>query len=266
MPRVHHLSCGTMCPLGGRAISGRDVFVCHVLAVETRAGLVIVDSGYGLGDVRDPGRLGAGVALTKPALREEETVLRRLEALGFSARDVRHVVLTHLDVDHAGGISDFPDATVHVMQKEHDAAMARRTLAERARYRPAHFAHGPRWKIHDAGGERWNGFEAVRAIDDADDEILLVPLEGHTRGHAGVAVRDASGWMLHAGDAYFHHHEVYAGGSAPLGIRLFSRVNAIDDRRRRENVERLRDLARRGEVRVFSAHDPEELRELGGVP
>lgn len=27
--------------------------------------------------------------------------LRQIEAPGFSARDVRHIVLTHLDFDHA---------------------------------------------------------------------------------------------------------------------------------------------------------------------
>jgi metal-dependent hydrolase (beta-lactamase superfamily II) len=31
------------------------------------------------------------------------TAIDQLERLGFSARDVRHIVLTHLDFDHAGG-------------------------------------------------------------------------------------------------------------------------------------------------------------------
>jgi glyoxylase-like metal-dependent hydrolase (beta-lactamase superfamily II) len=31
--------------------------------------------------------------------------------------------------------------------------------------------------------------------------MWLVPLFGHTRGHCGVAVRTASGWLFHVGDA-----------------------------------------------------------------
>lgn len=269
MARVHHLSCGTMCPIGGARVTGHEVFVCHVLLVETKDGLVVVDSGYGLADVRDATRLGLARRLIRPVLREEETVLRRVEALGFSASDVRHVVLTHLDVDHAGGIADFPHATIHATATEHDAATARRTFKERERYRAAHFAHGPRWELHGAFGERWMGFDAVRAIERTDADVLVVPLAGHTRGHAAIAVRAEGGaWLLHCGDAYFHGAEVRgADGRAPFGLQAFLRVNAIDDGLRRRNLERLRELARREpDIQLFCAHDPEELRALGGVP
>lgn len=269
MGRVHHLSCGTMCPMGGRWVAGAPsarpgadpVLVCHVLAVETKGGLVLVDTGYGTEDCRSPRRLGYAIRLTAPVLREEETALRQLERLGFSARDVRHVAVTHLDVDHAGGLPDFPEATVHVMSKEHEAAMARRSFKERLRYRPAHFAHAPQWQVHDLQGERWKGFEAVRAVGDTDDEILLVPLEGHTRGHAGVAVRAGDGWLLHAGDAYFHELELREPAKAPIGLRLFAAVNAMDNPLRWRNLERLRELGRSDTgVRVFCAHDAAELR------
>ena len=45
--RVHHLNCGTMNP----HVIGR--IVCHVLLCETDAGLVLVDTGFGLADVAD---------------------------------------------------------------------------------------------------------------------------------------------------------------------------------------------------------------------
>ena len=94
--RIHHLNCGTMCPLARRLINGdgklfeRGKMVCHVLLVEGRDGLTLVDTGYGLADLRAPAkRLGrAFLALTAPALREEETALRQVEKLGFSAKDV----------------------------------------------------------------------------------------------------------------------------------------------------------------------------------
>jgi hypothetical protein len=71
--------------------------------------------------------------------------------------------------------------------------------------------------------------------------------------------------MLHAGDAYFFHGEVHeASRRCPPGLSLFQRAMEIDPIARRHNQDRLRDLVRNhvGEVRVFSAHDPEELSQV----
>lgn len=239
--------------------------VCHCLLIEGDDGLVLVDTGLGTEDLADPmGRLGAWFTLVvNPSRRREETAIAQLEALGYSPRDVRHIVPTHLDLDHVGGLPDFPHAEVHVFAPEHDAAMRRRTFEERLRYRPMHWKHGPRWKIHDLGGDRWLGFDSVRAVAGSP-EILIVPLQGHTRGHAGVAVRTDEGWLLHAGDAYFHHREIDpVSPSCPVGLRAFQRLVAIDDGLRRKNQDRLRDLHRREPaVRICSAHCPVEFDAL----
>lgn len=268
--KVHHLNLCTMCPIGGRLVSGEagraPEQVVHVLVIEhPTAGLVLADTGYGLDDVRDPrGRLGAGLlAMSRPRLVPEDTAIRQIEALGFTARDVRHILVTHLDPDHAGGLPDFPEAEVHVHRREHDAAAARATINEKMRYRPAHLAHGPRWALHEAEGERWEGFESVRAIAD---DVLLVPLFGHTRGHSAIAVRAANGrgaeWQVLAGDAYFFRGELDDPPTCPSGLARFQSLMAVDDAARVENTRRLRALVKdaRGRVDVFSSHDAEELR------
>jgi glyoxylase-like metal-dependent hydrolase (beta-lactamase superfamily II) len=270
--RVHHLNCGTLCPVSARLINGagswlaRGRMVCHCLLLETKSGLALVDTGLGTGDIADPRhRLNVPfVTVTGPRLVREETALAQLERLGLPAREVRHIVPTHLDLDHAGGLSDFPDAEVHVDADEHAAAMARRTSNERGRYRPRQWAHHPRWQLHrqGPGGDRWYGFDAVRALPGSDDEVLLVPLPGHTRGHSAVAVRSDRGWLLHAGDAYFFHGEVHgAKPRCPPGLVLFQRLIAVDHAARLRNRDRLRALVREHghEVRVFSAHCPVEL-------
>jgi glyoxylase-like metal-dependent hydrolase (beta-lactamase superfamily II) len=184
--------------------------------------------------------------------------------LGFRRADVRHVLPTHLDLDHAGGLPDFPDATVHIFRPEHDAAMSPRTTMEKNRYRPPHWAHGPKWKLLDveAGGDSWFGFDSVRAIGGTDDEVLLVPTIGHTRGHCAIAVRTPDKWLLHAGDAYFFHAEMDATRPrCTPGLAAFQRIAAMDNEVRIKNQQRLRELARDhgSEVRVFCAHSPEEL-------
>lgn len=270
--RIHHLNCGTMCPPLRRLLHGtgklteRGRLVCHCLLIESEHGLVLVDTGLGEADVADPPRLGRLFTLTaQPVLDPHETARAQLRRLGFSSDDVRHIVLTHLDPDHAGGIADFPNARVHVFEREHAAALALTTRKERQRYRGAQWAHGPQWDVHAVVGERWYGFACVQALAGARDEVLIVPLLGHSRGHAGVAVKTEHGWLLHAGDAYFAHDEVHATPPrCPPGLALFQAVVENDHGARITNQARLRELLAKhgGEVRVICSHDASELEAL----
>ena len=269
MATVHHLNCGTMCPHGARFVTGRGGWledgrmVCHCLLIETGDGLVLVDTGVGTVDIDDP----KGIALplrgiVRPALRREETALAQVEALGFAAADVRHIVATHLDFDHAGGLPDFPDAEVHVFAAEHDA-VSNPSLRERLRYPGHYFAHGPRFKRHEVEGDRWFGFESVQVIGGSDAEIALIPLPGHTRGHCAVAV-DSDGWLLHCGDAYFHSDEMSDPPSCPPGLVAFQALVGLRHGERRRNKKRLNQLAREhgGEIEMFCAHDATELERM----
>lgn len=263
--RVHHLSCGSFCPVGGRlTIGGTGELVCHCLLVETDEGLLLVDTGFGTNEVRDRRKtLGAAfVALAGPRLSTETTALAQVKALGFSPDDVRHIAVTHLDLDHAGGLADFPRARVHVHGAEQRAALAP-SWREVMRYKPHQWAHGPEWRLYDqTSGERWFGLECVRQLDGLPPEVLLVPLGGHSRGHSAIAVDTGHGWLLHAGDAYFAHGEVHEGGPpVAASLDVYETILAADNSLRVANQKRLRQLAREhhAEVTVFCAHDPAEM-------
>lgn len=254
-----------MRPFGRRLLDGTGRYlesgrmVCHCLLIETPDGLVLVDTGFGLDDIAEPHATLPAVfrQVVRPVLDPAETAARQVEAMGFARDDVRHIVLTHLDLDHAGGLRDFPHAQVHVSAAELDAARAPITLNEKQRYRSAQWAHNPAWVEHETTGETWHGFAAVRELKGLPPEILMVPLGGHTRGHAGVAVDTGSGWLLHAGDSYFHRNQMH--GSCPPGLRAFQYVVQADLTTRLANVARLRELARDPDVTVFSAHDAVEF-------
>ena len=243
---------------------------CHCLLLETDAGLLLVDTGFGMADVERPQpRLSRLVKmLHRPDFDPLDTAVEQVRELGFAPEAVKHIVLTHLDFDHAGGLADFPAATIHVLADEADAARHRRGFIARRRYRPAQWrASAASWREHKAGGEQWFGFDAVRPLAISDKstlDLLMVRLPGHTAGHCGVAVRDDAGrWLLHAGDAYFHHAEMNAGDrGCPVGARGYQWLVQVNGRQRRHTRQRLRELLARSrdEVTVFCSHDLTELQ------
>jgi len=278
--RIHHLNCGTCCPAGGRLFDGRSDgalahLVCHCMLVESSAGLVLIDTGYGTRDIEHPHHRLSDFFLTlnNVQLRREETAVTQVRRLGFDPADVRHIVVTHLDFDHAGGIEDFPNATVHVTAREKEVADERQggAFVSRKRYRPQQWNDAGKWSLYPmGGGERWFGFDAVRDLEGLPPEILLVPLAGHTWGHAGVAIREEGGsWIFYAGDAYFHHAEI--GGEqyhCPPGLRGYQSMMEADRAARMANQKRLRALSLEHgeEVRIFCAHDVLEFELLSQQP
>lgn len=277
--RIHHLNCVSACPVGGLLMDGlsttslRGRLTSHCLLVETEGALVLVDTGYGLRDVAAPrARLSqAFLAVLRPDLREEMTAVRQIERLGFDPRDVRHVVLSHLDFDHAGGLDDFPQATVHLLADEVRAATAQRTVLDRMRYRPAQWGTRAAWRTYGVEqGETWMGFERVRPLAGVSPDVVMVPLIGHTLGHAGVAIRrDPGDWLFYAGDAYFYREEMdVARPRCTPGLRAYQTLMEKDRGQRLGNQTRLRGLIRshaergREAITVFCAHDVVEFEHL----
>lgn len=271
--KVHHLNCAS---IQGISVLGQHL-VCHVLLLETSSvGLVLVDTGLGSSDYVDiTSRLGAEFAkgYARPKIDPSLAAVEQIKAMGFAPRDVRHIVQTHLDLDHVGGLSDFPDALVHVHATELAAAEERHGRRAKMRYRPKMFAHHPKWCSYAATGEPWLGFDAVRGLQGGlGEDILIVPLFGHTHGHCGIAVDTPDGWLLDAGDAYFDAREVkLPQRRCGPGPALFQMMVTTERASRRHNQDRLRALhADHPEVSMFCGHNPFEYLDLversGGTP
>lgn len=274
--RIHHLKCGTDCPIGGAFYDGvsrgpRGKLCCTVQLIETEQGLVLVDTGFGVDDVRRPYPRLSRTLGTMLNIRFSlgQTALHQVKALGFAPGDVRHIILTCLDFDHAGGVEDFPFARVHVMEAEREAAeRKRRGFIARRRYRPAQWDQVREWRTYAGAGERWFGFDAVRDLDGLPPEILMVPLPGHSLGHAGVAIRADDVWMLNAGDAYFFRHEMDVDHPhCTPGLRVYQTLLEADRAARLANQARLRALKREHgeEFLIFCSHDAMELEALQSV-
>lgn len=256
-----------MCPVAGFLLGTkrwRGTWVAHCLLVETeRDGLVLVDTGFGTRDVSGANRMARSFrALAGPMLSYDETAIAQVQALGYAAADVRHIVVTHLDLDHAGGLVDFPHAKVHVHAREHAAAMARTHLKERTRYLAAQWAHGPAWEVYTEDGDTWRGLPAVTRLRGLDADIGLLPMHGHTRGHSAVIVGTGARWLVHAGDAYYHRSAL-EDRKVPVGIAAMDRAMEMVPAARRASLAALRQLATSyRDLDVFCAHDEREWLAL----
>ena len=251
--KIHHLNCGSLNP---KFPPMQGIVYC--LLLETEDGLVLVDTGFGRQDYSKPSLMMSGFLRLMGVPRDEdETAYHQVVASGYEPRDVKHIILTHLHLDHAGGLRDFPGAKVHVFKGEFDSAMSPRGLVERGRD-AAHWAHDPDWVLHDQVDEEWFGFPGMRVLEGGSPGIFLIPLPGHTRGHCGVAIKCDNRWLFNCGDAASPFHRDVDPHDHPADLQPLNVIPGWLSRRLiGTHVPKLRKLiAEHGdEINLISSHD-----------
>lgn len=260
--KVIEVNATSMCPTVGRFLPRAfpSNIICHCLIIESSEGLILVDTGMSLDTLYQPqNKLGLMNYVLNIEQRPELAIINQLRALGYSPRDVRHIIPTHLDNDHCEAIVDFPLATVHTSMLEINNARNPQSANAKARY--LNFQEHRNWKIHAfTEGENWYGFKGVKAIEALEDNILLVPLYGHTPGHFGVAVKSDRGWLLHAGDSYYDRRELVEPKSVPRGTRMFVKMIHENFDLAQKNLEKLRALNNKEkDIQIICSHDPSEF-------
>lgn len=251
MTKVHHINCGTL------SVPPYGTATCHCLLLEDPQGLALIDVGIGLQDVQNPlQRLGQElIDLAGFQFHEEDTAVRQVERLGLSTGDVRHIVLTHCDPDHVGGLADFPQARVHVSEEEHAELKQGHW-----RYVATQFAHGPEWLTYGSTTQKWFDLEARPVALGFESNVSLIPLFGHTRGHCGVAIQQGDRWVLHVGDAYYLKEEL-ATDDHP--VTQLATARAEENGLRVASLQQLRRLFHDHSdvIEMFGYHDASELAQ-----
>jgi glyoxylase-like metal-dependent hydrolase (beta-lactamase superfamily II) len=157
-------------------------------------------------------RVTAGYLITGPEPVLVETgsqssvpaLLEALDGLGVGPGDLAGVAVTHIHLDHAGGVGDvaraFPDATVYVHPK------GARHLVDPARLvDSASRVYGPLLdslygRLDPTPAERIHALEDGEEIVVGPDRVLVaVDSPGHAKHHVGL--HDSLSGILFAGDA-----------------------------------------------------------------
>lgn len=253
MTLIHHLNCGT---LKAPFIHVDSIVYC--LLIETNSGLILVDTGFGTQDYLAPSlKMRFFLHYMGVPRILDETAVAQVKALGYDVKDVKHIVQTHIHIDHAGGLRDFPWANIHLNKAEFLAAMKPKGIMEFA-YDKTHWDHDPIWVPHEKPILDWFGFEAIPILTMAEVEILLIPLPGHTRGHCGVAIGKPGNWLLHCGDAASPFHrgaDLHSRGESAYKLDFLSENFATYILG--SHVPKLRSLLQNhgDQIQAISAHD-----------
>ena len=164
----------------------------HAFAVDHPAGVCLFDTGQ-------TARATAGGyhQWWHPYLHLARFELEPADEVGaqLDPSSVRWVVLSHLHTDHVGGLRAFAHAEVLVAKAEWQRATG--TSGKIRGYVPQHWPEGLEPVLVAFAGPPAGPFPASHDVA-GDGSLLMVPLPGHTPGHAGLLV---DGTLLLAGDA-----------------------------------------------------------------
>jgi N-acyl homoserine lactone hydrolase len=173
------------------------------------AGPLLIDAG--LDPAMKFGRVLGSTAARSFRIAPDGSVPDQLRARGVEPGAVNLILITHLHLDHASGIGQFPNATLVASESEWRAFTGRNGTLQG--YVRSHVPGGAAIHTLDFNGPQ-AGTHATfaRALDlFGDGSVRAVYTPGHTAGHVSYVLRTDGGEVLVAGDAVYTRHTLATG-------------------------------------------------------
>jgi glyoxylase-like metal-dependent hydrolase (beta-lactamase superfamily II) len=209
------------------------------ILVETADGWVLLETGIGPGVLKDPDAISAIYGEGTAEGIGDDPLVTALASEGLEVSDISLAAVSHLHVDHSGGLPHLAEHGVPVVIQRRELEFAesgRAGLAE-GYYAPDYTDLSVQWNVINGDAPIAPGISA-----------LYTP--GHTPGHMSYRI-DLSGtgtWIMTV-------------DAADLGQNLADRVSPgsfadpADRPAGQTSVERLLDEAERLEARIVPGHD-----------
>ncbi len=186
-----------------------DWLPTYAWVIDHPEGIIVVDTGQGAHLLESGKSLHPYVRWeVRFRIDREQEIGPQLRALGIGPRDVKRVVLTHLHMDHDGGLAHFPDSEILVSPGELRTASG--NLGRMRGYLPHRW---PSWfdpVPFSLGNEPFGPFAASRRLTQAGD-VVAVATPGHTADHISVVVQDGDTNYFLAGDTSYNEKLMLAG-------------------------------------------------------
>ncbi|MGA2494807.1 MAG: MBL fold metallo-hydrolase [Roseiarcus sp.] len=222
----------------------------YAFAVEQRDGVVLIDTGVNAGLKRLPRWHPYFQLAVKFDVEPEQEAGPQLRVLGIAPSDVKMIVLTHLHIDHDGGLAPFHRARVLVSAGERAAAAG--FIGRINGYLPQRWPTSFDPEPLVFADEPFGPFARSRRLT-ADGALVALPTPGHTASHVSVVLDDGERRIVFVGDAAYSQDNLLAG-----------RVDGISPNAAiaRDTMARLAALAAERPTVLLPAHDPDAAGRL----
>lgn len=227
-----------------------DWLPIYAYAIDHRDGVILVDAGASAGLKRLPRWHPYFRLAVRFDVEPDEEAGPKLRALGIGAADVKRVVLTHMHIDHDGGLAAFPTSEILVRPGELEIASG---LAGRLRgYLPERWPKDfdPKPLVLDNAAH--GPFARSRRLT-GDGAVVAVATPGHTRDHLSVVVEDGDAAIFIAGDASYTEEAMLSGRIDGVGA---------DESAELATLAAIRAFANSRRTIYLPAHDREAARRL----
>jgi N-acyl homoserine lactone hydrolase len=222
------------------------------------AGAILVDTGLHPSIATDGKENfgGLGNRFGNPSLETGEDAPAQLRKRGLDPGEVPIVVMTHMHIDHTSAISEFPNSTFVLSEKEWEAAATGpRPLLNG--YRRAHYDYAFDYRTVDFDRGGIGSYATFGRTFDlfGDGSLRLAYTPGHSAGHMSVIAHLGKRDFVIGGDATYTQAQL--DGDAPLAPRPFDAHNY------RRSLQELKLFKREyPDAIVTPGHDPDTFAAL----
>jgi len=253
--KMYAMSSGTLDLDKGWLTAGRDMgkwitIPVPMFLIDHPKGLFIYDTGMHPQVAVDALKYWGPVAkVFIPHMKPSQAIDKQIKALGYKLSDVKYVALSHMHLDHAGGMTLLPDATFIIRKAELQTAWWPESF-QRGAYMLKDFQDTRGYKYIELGDEDYDVF--------GDGSVVLIDTKGHTQGHQSTVVTlRKSGKIVLTGDSCYMMENL--NDRVVPGI-VWDPVCAV------KAIDKLREMRAREGAFIITGHDSDAWKQVKHAP
>lgn len=218
-----------------------------VLINHPEAGWILFDTGMTDDPESEwPNTISGATVIDKP---EHTRMERQLELVGVKPKDVKHVIMSHMHMDHIGNDKLFADTADFYVGKEEAAHAFRMVLQS-----PEPSAHG--WYVKSEVLVPRKKLTYIDRDEELFPGVHVITLPGHTPCVLGLVLHLEGGTLIFSSDAVNERRNL--NGQVPGSL--------YDSLGYAESIRKVKELQKKYNAQIFFSHDEAQISEIKLAP